>query len=262
MPNIDNTGNAPVIPAGTEPNVFGTNKFSQDNGQANAVPTQGKKQVIQTSQTNSQNASQDTAEAETTFEGLATKKGFKSVDDLAKSYTELETKLGKKESIDQAELLQAKIQAQQDFEGKTQKQMTQQLQEVNPDMPQDEAVKIVQGMIDKAISPLKEKLAIQDTFKNPEDMKFASDVAKIVRNNPNVPWDVALDAVKQRQMSKETIKAEGRNEAYQTIQQKQSGQSDIVQTGTKNQPNLEQIINDKNMPFSEIQKIMKERFSQ
>ena len=185
-----------------------------------------------------------------TFDELAAKKGFKSADDLAKSYMELE-KSHTKQSMDYNDLLEAK----QSASGMDRAVET--VQNANPGMEQDEAVKIVQRMIDKSISPIKEQLAIKDTFKTDEDRKYVSQVAELVKKNPTIPWDVALDTVKYREGLRNT-----QNSVQDTANVKQSAsQPDSSSVGMKKGVNIEDVVRDKSIPFSEVQKIMKERFS-
>ena len=252
MSNVDNIGQAPIIPQGTQATVYGTPNFTpEQRGQANTVPTTD--EVGKTAQANPDNAPEGS-----TFAELAAKKGFKSADDLAKSYAELESRQTK-QSMELSELMKARQEGQ--VSQNQAQQIVSQVMDENPDMSQDEAVKIVQKMIDKAVSPIREELAIQKTFKNPEDMQYAAEVASLVRENPTIPWNVALDAIKFRK-SGERLKEEGRKEAYSNIQQKQSGQSDSIQSGQKRQVDIAQIVSDKSIPFSEVQKIMRETFRQ
>lgn len=188
------------------------------------------------------------ASNESTFAELAAKKGFKSADDLAKSYLELE-KSHTRQSMDYTDLLKAK----QDGIG----QMVDTVQDANPGMEQDEAVKIVQRMIDKAISPLREQLAIKDTFKSDEDRKYAPKVAELVKKNPNIPWDVALDTVKFREGQ-----AQPQKRVNDTSNLKKSAsQPDGNSAGMKKGVDIANIVNDKSIPFAEVQRIMKEKFS-
>ena len=243
----DNTGNAPIIPAGTEPTVHGTASFM---GQAQPVPNA--QPVVETPQATPQEAPQAVG---TTFEELAAKKGFKSADDLARSYTELEKKQTN-ESMSQSDLLAVKNQAQSPTE------MVKTIQESNPDMGQDEAVRIVQGMIDKSVAPIKEQLAIKDTFKSDQDMTLAPQVAELVRQNPNIPWDVALDAVKQRSSSNEVFVEQGKQEAQQLQQTKQAVQTDSGHQAMKPTGQLNQMVGDKSIPLSEIAAMIREQAAQ
>jgi len=252
MPDVENTGDAPVIPAGTEKNLYGLNQFPQETGKApNSVPTNEEAQG-ETAPANPENAPQGT-----TFEELAAKKGFKSADDLAKSYAELE-KSHTKQSMDISELMKAR---QQEPSQAAQAQMVQKVQDDNPDMSQDEAIQIVEKLISKQVSPLKEELEILRTFKSEEEQRLAPQAAQIVKENPGISWKLALE-IAQSRTSSERLKEQGTQEAYQSIQKKQAVQADSVQTGIKKEVNLEDLVNNKDIPFSEVQKIMKQRFNQ
>lgn len=258
MPYGDNSIGAPLVPAGTESTVFGDTVYPQKKGQASNEPNEGEQEAGENQQTNSTMVVTSGEEQTITFEELAAKKGFKSPDDLAKSYAELERKRTK-ESMDHADLLRVKEEASRLPEPT--KQVVDNLRTNDPDLSQDEAVKIVERMIEKRLAPLREKMEIKEAFKNPDDMKFASEVAKLVRNNPQIPWDIALDAVKHRLQSVAGLKESGRKEAYATIQQKQLAQSPSIHAGPRKEVDVDRIIQDKSVPFSEVQKIMRERFA-
>lgn len=264
MDNVDNTNNAaPIIPAGTEPNLFGKKEAfrPKEEGQVVDVPTTDTK-IEEKPQTNSTDASQ-TGVQESTYEELAAKKGFSSPDDLAKAYANLEIDATKK-SMTISELINVKFGNEPEA---TPAPTPVQAPVQQDNYTQDDAVKIVQGLIDKSIKPLLEKQAVTETFKNPEDMQYAGDVAKIVKDNPNIPWDVALKSVKYDKGAS-ALKEEGKQEAYNNIQNKQAVQANSVPVGTKepmNAQRLQEIINDPNIPFQQVEKIMnehKDKFSQ
>lgn len=241
---MDNIGTVPVIPSGTEPTVFGTPSFVR-TGQTVNMPNSDKP-VAQTQQTNTQEAAG--GETARTYEELAAKKGFKSPEDLARSYMELE-KAKTLQSMDMAELLRVKLDAQESQPG-------------TQDMSHDEAIRIVESIVEKRVRPLQETLEIQKAFKNPEDMQYASEVAGLVKSNPTIPWSIALEAIKYRH-APERLKEEGKNEAYQTIQSKQPFmQSDEASLARKREVDVMGIVNDRSIPFREVQKILKEKYSQ
>lgn len=249
---MDNDKTAPVIPAGTEPNMYGSTMAFQAKDEGQAEVTSPNNPEGEAKPELPQPATETPARS--SFEELATKKGFKSPDDMANAYSNLE-KDNTQKSMDLSDLQKAKEEG---------------IPEATPvydEINQDEAVKIVQTMIDKQVSPIKEKLAIAETFKNKDDMVYAPQVAELVKKNPGIPWDVALDAVKARSIPQATQQAteKAQEETYATIQQKQAAQTDNVRVGSKetyDTSQLNDIIADKNIPFSEVQKIMKEKYSQ
>jgi hypothetical protein len=260
---MDNAGGAPMIPSGTQPTVFGQKSFVPGTGPlapagvGQAIPqAPGMEQPVgQAPQVNPVQAPVVQGEEQgTTFQDIMAKKGFKSPDELAKAYQNLES-FATKQSMDLADLVQAKL-------GADPSQVTPVQPNGQNNYAPEEAIGIVQSMIQQAIAPMREKLEVQEAFKDPSDFQFASQVAEMVKQNPSIPWKVALDAVKFRQGG-ERLKEEGRKEAYGTIQQKQSVQQTAdAFTGIKPEVDVQKIISDPNVPFSEVQRIMKERFAQ
>jgi hypothetical protein len=238
---MDNENNAPIIPAGTEPTVFGTTAFS---GQAQNSPDMGQ------SEANIPQTSTNQAPSRTSFEELAAKKGFQSADDLADAYRNLESQNTRVE-MSLAELAKIRsTQSEQPSEVPTQVET------------QDDAMKVVENIVRRYTRPLEDKLQLSDLFnKNPDAQSYAGEMGRLVKENPGISWDVAYKAAKFDALDKQS-RERGRQEAYQAIQQKQAVAPQPVKAALNKEASLSDIVRDKSVPFKEIQRIMKERFSQ
>lgn len=244
----DNDGKAPLIPAGTGKDMYGQIKpmYQPEGGQAAPAPQAKDGQNPQAPVTD--------APQGTTFEQLAAKKGFKSADDLARSYEQLESSHTKK-SMDLAELMEAKNPKQEPVIQEAQRNL--QDQGYTP----EQALDIVRKLVQDEIAPVREQLALRDTFKNQEDMQYAPAVAEIVKKNPSIPWDVALKAAKYDSVQSQLTEVTTQNK-QQDILTKEKAQAGSQGSGIKPQQNLQQLVSDKEVPFRDVQKIMRERFSQ
>lgn len=245
----DGSGSNVVIPAGTEKNLFGSTQGFKTEQPAAAPDASKGGETTQ--------AKTDQGGTAVTFADLAAKKGFKTSDDLAKAYAELEVHATKK-SMELSDLVTAKAegvktaadahQGNGNSSGKS-------------DYTPDEALALVRSLITSEVAPIRERLAIADTFKEPGDMQFAPAVAELVRNNPNIPWDVALKSVKFDAVA-------GKVTAFDAQKIKETNDlKDKAQAGSQNQriapdKNLAGMVADKNIPFKEVQKAMREAFSQ
>lgn len=247
---------APIIPAGTEKTVFGTTTFAQNNRQAASAPDTSKSgtQHAPAAAAGAGNAPAGNAPAGTTFQELAAKKGFQSADDLATAYNNLESQ-NKRVEMGLAEVLKAR-------EEQLQSEQAYTAEELNQAQTQEQAVKVVEGLIKRHTRPLEDKLALQDLFfRNADAKQYAADIAKAVKENPGISWEAAYKIAKYDNASKEA-QERGRQEAYQTIVQKQQIATDGVRGTVKSQRPLDELIRDKSIPFTEVQRIMKERFLQ
>lgn len=239
---MDNDNNAPVIPAGTENNMYGDTMAFQ--------PKETEKAVSPQIETVTQPVNE--ASTGTTFQELAAKKGFKSEDDLARAYAELERSHTKK-SMELSELAEIKLSKPHVQE------KVQQLE--NEGYTQDEAINIVRKLIQDEVAPLREQLAIKETFKNEEDMVYAPQVAEVIRKNPSIPWDVALKSVKYDAVQNK-LNTEQATRKSQEMNLKERAQATSTGTSPRQDSNLGTLVNDKTIPFREVQKMMKEKFSQ
>lgn len=247
----DGSGSNVVIPAGTEKNLFGgTQAFNVE--QPAAAPDANK--GGETTQANNNATGSQTG---TTFAELAAKKGFKSADDLAKSYAELEAHATKK-SMELSELVTARTEGLRATEHANQGNGNS---SGKADYTPDEALAIVGKLIDERVAPIREQLAIRETFKNQEDMQFAPAVAELVKKNPQIPWDVALKAVKFDTVAATAAQASARK-VQETNELKDRAQAGSSNTRIAPEKNLAGMITDKNVPFKEVQKAMREAFSQ
>lgn len=239
---MDNDNSAPIVPAGTEKNMFGNNMAFQPKEQGEAVSpqTETETQTVQEGSTG------------VTFQELAAKKGFKTPDDLARSYANLEQSHTKK-SMELSELAEIKLSKPQAQE------KVQQLE--NQGYTQDEAINIVKKLIHDELAPFKEQIAIKETFKNEEDMSYAPQVAELVKRNPTIPWDVALKSVKyDAVVNKLTTEQANRKSQEQNLKER----SQVASSGAspRQETNLGSLVNDRTVPFNEVRRIMKDKFSQ
>ena len=243
---------APIIPAGTESmhNATYNPLKAMNQGQAGVLPNEGKSEsgehvALQSSELN--------AHSWTTFDELAAKKGFKSADDLAAAYSNLESQ-NKRVEMSLSELVNSRIQSQPADDVTTEELANAQSQEA--------ALKIVEKVVKKFTRPLEDKLALQDLMaKNPDATQYAGEMAKLVKENPGIGWDVAYKAAKFDRLAGQA-REEGKQQAYQTIQRKQALTTESPRSATKDSKPMLDLIKDKNVPFREVQRIMKERFAQ
>lgn len=244
---------APVIPLGTESMHNAVyNPANANSGQAASLPDTGKPESevqpeLQSSPSN--------APVGTTFEELAAKKGFKSADDLAAAYANLESQ-NKRVEMGLSEL--AKLRSES-----TQQPTEEPTVDMNNVQSQEDALKVVEKIVRKHTRPLEDQLALQNLFmKNPDAQQYAGDMARVVKENPGISWEVAYKAAKFDRVGSQA-KEEGRKEAYQTIQKKQEVAVGAGKpTASRDNRPLDELIKDKGIPFTEVQRIMRERFSQ
>ena len=247
---MDNEKQAPVIPAGTEPTVFGTPTFPGGApGQAEQPPATNQEGAQQVAQQDSGKAPGEG----TTFTELAAKKGFKTPDDLAKAYANLESQNTRVE-MGLSELMSIRGQSQpgeaEDLAGVDQEIQTQ-----------EQALKVVEKVVRRFTRPLEDKIALQELFfKHPDATQYAAEIGKAIKDNPGITWESAYKVAKF-DASQDTAREQGRQEAYQTIDKKQAAAVQPTRPAEQG-PNLRDLIVDRNTPWSEVQRIMKERFAQ
>src|SRR3990167_1694140 len=254
------TNTAPMIPAGTERSVHGAASFvgnqpfvpssPLNQGQAAVLPSTGKSESAGPV---AQHSSGANAPQGTTFADLAAKKGFQSADDLAAAYQNLESQ-NKRVEMSLSELVSSRLQAQPNDEVTTEELANAQSQEA--------ALKIVEKVVRKFTRPLEDKLALQDLMANNQDAaQYASEMANLVKTNPGISWDVAYKAAKFDRLAVQA-REEGKREAYQGIQHKQAFTVESPKAAAKDSKPLLDLIKDKNIPFHEVSRIMRERFRQ
>lgn len=178
-------------------------------------------------------ASED-ADEETTFEKLAKKKGFSSPEDLAKAYTELESKNTRVE-MDFASLVKTR--------GET-------TEETSTKAASDDRVL-------REVREVKERVEINELFGKYDDASsYAKSMADYIRSNPNASWEAAYRFVKYPDLAKHA-KEEGRKEAYQNIEGKSKAK---VESATKRKgkqgKDVNKLLSDPNVPLSEIEKML------
>ncbi len=241
---MDNENNGPIIPAGTE--KMYNSVYNPMTGQPAVSPTNDKP-AEQAPQTGEENAPTGT-----TFDELAAKKGFKSPEDLAKAYMNLEAQ-NTKVTMSLADLAKSRDDAQTHIANESSQNVRVETQ--------DDAMKVVENIVRKATRPLEDKLALQDLLlRNPDVKDYASEMAKVVKDNPGVTWETAYKAAKFDALQRTSVE-KGRQEAYQTMQQKQSVNVAPARPKASNQQSLENLVKDRSIPFKELQKIMRERFN-
>lgn len=176
-------------------------------------------------------APEEQAEDGTTFEELAQKKGFRTPNDLAKAYRELESHTTKVQ-MDRAELLKARG---GDPKGKT----------VQPG-----------SELEKEVRAIKERVEINELFSKYTDAKdYSKQMAEHIKEHPNASWEQAYRYVKFDDLAK-TSKQEGRREAYQNIDQKAKIISEKPAPRKAPKKDLASLIKDRTVPLAEIEKLL------
>lgn len=216
---VDSNG-APVVPVGTEQPLNQAPKDTLPRPSVQQIPVQ---QVPVTKQETIQS---NAVEGAITFEELAVKKGFKSPDDLAKSYVNLESQTKRVEAT-LTDAIDARIQ--------TNPEEKIEPQAGNIDADQD-ALKIVDARITNKMRTMEDTMDYKlHLIQTPGDQQYAVEAIKVVKENPGIKWSTAFDAARARMNKTVTQNArqEGANEAYAKIEQKQDAQ---VLEGSQNRP--------------------------
>lgn len=243
----ENDGKTPIVPAGTGKDMFGkTQPLYAPNtfGQGSAAPHANDGQTAQ--------PNQQQAPPGATFADLAAKKGWASPDDMAKSYANLESSHTKK-SMELSDLMDARLGNQSAPQSQSGTQQSE--KSYTP----DEALAIVDRLIDSRVAPLREQLAIRETFKTEEDMQYAPQVAELVKKNPTIPWDVALKAVKYDTAASKLQEVNAQNQSHEAAQ-KEKAQAASGGNRSQSASNVQAIMSDKSIPWKEKDRIMREHF--
>ncbi|HDY68428.1 MAG TPA: hypothetical protein ENH85_11630 [Candidatus Scalindua sp.] len=173
-----------------------------------------------------------TTEKTITFDKLAEKKGFRSPDDLATAYANLESQ-NKRVEVTLADA----IEARQETEPKP----DESIDSVDDDT---DALKIVDSRIKREVRSLGDTMDYKlHLIQTPDDQQYAAEAIKIVRENPGIKWATAFEAARSRYTESQVQQArdEAKNEAYSSIENKQNAQvipggqqrTDTTQTSTK-----------------------------
>lgn len=248
MPQENN--GSPIIPAGTTTQgglAYDPLKaaIAANNGQAQPAPQSTVPQQVPAPNAPMQG---------TTFAELAQKKGWKTPDDMATSYANLESHNKKVEMTADDVLKMVQAASQQS----TPQPVQPVVQQPMPRTPDEQAIQIVQSLIRTEVKPLQERVALQDLFiKNPDAKDYAQGIADVVKSNPGISWENAyklakFDAVAQK------ASQQGRQEAYQTIQQKQEFIAGSSVPAQRSGPDVRSIIKDRSVPFAEVDKMVRE----
>lgn len=247
----ENNGDAPIIPAGTQRNLYGSTMAFAPTGEQTPAPT------AQTREGETTPTAQTDAPKGTTFAELAAKKGFRDADALAAAYANLETSHTAK-SMELSELVKVR---QEGARATPQAQERAQQALEDKGYTPDEAITIVKKLIQEEVAPVKEQLAIRETFRNPDDMQHAPAVAELVRKNPTIPWDAALKLVKYDILAAKASEGEALKKSH-TDNLRTQTQAGSPNNRMSREVNLDSIVRDKNIPFKEVQKMVREHFSQ
>lgn len=246
--NIPKSGDAaPVIPAGTEPTVFGQTAFpGQALADQTGLPEQGKPEGGQTPELTPK------AAGATTFEELAAKKGWQSPDELAAAYANLEAQ-NKRVEMSLSDVIKARQEAV------VQEPETLDTTGVET---QEDAMKLLDKFVSKKIRPLEDRLALQNLLMNKETAdagQYLDRMAAIVRKEPNISWETAYKTAKYDSLGSQE-REQGRKEAYQSIEAKAGAAG--IQAGPRAEgwtvPSLTEAIKTGKVTLTEARKIINE----
>ena len=188
--------------------------------------------------TSSQETSEVPADAGDTEDKLYAGK-YKSPDELENAYQELQRHNTKVE-MERAELRRSAPQAPD---------QTGQL------LGDQEALSLLNRLIDDRVRPLKEKAELNDMFTRFKDFgDYATKVADEIRKAPNLAWEQAYKIVKFDDRAKEA-REEGKKEAYAKIDEKTRA---AVAPPSKKQPSrpIGEVVTDRSIPLKEIEKML------
>lgn len=118
-----------------------------------------------------------------------------------------------------------------------------------------EALSLLNRLIDDRVRPIKEKAELNDMFTKYKDFgDYAPKVADELRKAPNLSWEQAYKITKFDDRAREA-REEGKKEAYAKIDEKT--RAAVVPPSTK-QPSrpIGEIIADRSVPLKEIEKML------
>lgn len=220
----------PIVPFGTEKPL---SQIPKDTLPRPSPQTQMPEPQVQ--QVTAETIHSNAVEGTITFGELAVRKGFKSPDDMAKAYANLESQTKRVEAT-LSDAMQARIEAQRPFEEQ------KSIEEVNST---EDALRIVDSRIDKRVNAVVDKIDYQmHILSHPDDQQYASDAIRIVKDNPGISWNVAFRAAKADHLE-ERMRSEretGKQEAYSSIQNKQNAQSVHAASPNEAPLNLQDLI--------------------
>jgi len=109
----------------------------------------------------------------------------------------------------------------------------------------------------KKLQQLEDKLDLDRLFRDsPEAKKYARGMAEYVKKNPTASWDTAFKVASYDDVRK-AAKQDGRKEAYDTIEKKQSVGAEGAQKKTSAKSLSPDMIMDRSVPLSEIEATIK-----
>ena len=178
---IKNPAGQVVVPQGTQKPGSAMPQDKTPHPVPVPMPAQQVPEMIR--ETVSQKAVHDTI----TFDELAVKKGFKTPDELAKAYANLESQ-NKRVEVTLADAIKARQEA--DI-------FNTPLPKADDINTSEDAVKIVNSMIRKETKALEDKFEFQYyLLAHPEDATNAPKALEYVKDNPGIKWEVAFKAAR------------------------------------------------------------------
>ena len=216
--------------------MFISDKSFDDEIQSPSSDESG--QEDEPSETDPVNNEDDESAPDSAFAELAKKKGFKSADELAKAYAELEAQ-NKKVEMDRAELLKAR--------------------NVTPEPKKDESLdKAALRRIEERQKLIDEKMEIQDVFqKHPDAQKYINEMKEYATAHPTIPWETVYRQVSYDDRVKEA-KEQGREEAYKNIKKKESG-TERASIKIEDKEDVAKMLHDKKVSLTDIEKMLPHR---
>jgi len=188
----------------------------------------------------------------TTFEELAAKKGFKSIDDLAKAYANLESQ-NKKVEMTNAELQKLFFEAQQRSQNQDTQPFSQTLPE-NLDVDK-QALEELDRFVSEKVKEREEKLRqefktelekkeLKEVIKeNPDFVNYAKDVKEVKKKYPDMSFSEAyIFAKAQKGDLQKEVKAQGLKEGAKAVIEQQKAQTAPVKKAEEKKIGPEELL--------------------
>lgn len=233
---LDSNGN-PIVPSGV--GVPGST-FPKDT-----LPRPTPKFQMPTNETSVQETettNQRAVENTTTYDELVSKKGFKSVEDLAIAYKNLESQ-NKRVEVSLADAMKAR---------QIEPESEEELSSIGEAETSEDALRIVQNLINKRVAQVEDKWEYKEYLQeNPNDRQFAAEAIEIVKDNPGIKWSIAFKAARAETGVRppEVASIDDTKVRAQTIPSSQRGQESSIQ-------DIIQGIKTGQIPLSEAKKFI------
>lgn len=135
-------------------------------------------------------------------------------------------------------------------------EVSQKLQEARNQKPKDENKHVnIEEVVERHIAPLKVKVEVAEIMQQHADFRdFASGALTRIQNNPSLSLEDAYKLEKFEALQSKA-KEEGKKEAYQTIEKKESLQFETSGPKKTARP-IEDMLKDKTVPLQEIAKML------